>query len=208
MRRVVVLALLALALPIAAWADGIEMTNLGGTVCFCGGVLTSQGSHLHTFNGITASSGHALGSVSFQTGALISGTFFGPGGATFSSVGSSFDIIGQGKWDGHKWGNGTAIFSGAFVGNIAWNFVGTGPGHDKDYQLVGDIQGQLWNGRIITGSTTQNIAILSNRQGAVGIGHIGTGSTQLNTTPEPGTLGLLGTGLVGIAGMARRKMKA
>ena len=36
MRRVVVLALLALALPIAVWADGINITNQGGTVAITG----------------------------------------------------------------------------------------------------------------------------------------------------------------------------
>jgi hypothetical protein len=72
------------------------------------------------------------------------------------------------------------------------------------YTLTGDLSGQLYTGRTVTGNTTQNI-YSSVGQLSSGIGHITLGSTHLNTTPEPGTLGLLGTGLLGIAGTFRRK---
>ena len=73
MRRVVFLTLLALALPIAAWANGIDLTNQYGSISISNAGITSVQSQLKSFNGITALAGHSLGSVSFSTGALTSG---------------------------------------------------------------------------------------------------------------------------------------
>jgi hypothetical protein len=210
MRRVVVLALLALALPIAAFADGINLINTGGTVSISnmagtGGLgtigastVTSKGSQLTQYNGIVAPPGHALGSVSFSTGVLASGSV--SGGGTFSSTGSSFVVIGKGNFGEPK---GT-IFSGSFTGPIAWTLVSV-TGQKRSYTLSGTITGMLFNGHIVTGTTTQNVNINSNGQLNQGAGHISMGTTGIST-PEPGTLGLLGTGLVGIAGMLRRKL--
>ena len=72
------------------------------------------------------------------------------------------------------------------------------------YTLTGQLSGQLYTGRTVTGTTTQNI-YSSVGQMSSGIGHITLGNTHLNATPEPGTLGLSGTGLLGIAGTFRRK---
>src|SRR5260370_2472602 len=114
MRRVVVLVLLALALPIAAWADGITLTNQFGTVSVSAAGVSSFGSQLKSFNGISATPGHSLGSVTFTTGAMNGGTL--AGGGSFSSVGSTFSVIGKGNWaDGHN----KVIFSGTFTGNVS-----------------------------------------------------------------------------------------
>ncbi len=199
MRRVLVLALLALALPMAAWADGIDLVNKFGSISISAAGITSIGSQLKQFNGVVASPGHSLGSVSFSTGALISGSI--QTGGTFSDVGSSFVIIGKGNEVPHK---GT-IFSGAFVGPVSWTLVSQN-GQNVVYALSGTIQGTLWNGRFVTGTTTQTINS-TRGQITLGIGHIRVGNTNI-LTPEPGTLGLLGTGLVAIAGMLRRKFVA
>lgn len=199
MRRILVLALLAVALPMAAWADGIDLVNKFGSISVSSSGITSTNSQLKQFNGIVATPGHSLGSVSFSTGALVSGTILT--GGTFSDAGSSFIVMGKGSQVPHK---GT-IFSGSFVGPITWTLISSS-GANRQYQLSGTIQGTLWNGMFVTGTTTQTINSTA-QQIQLGIGHIRLGQTHI-FTPEPGTLGLLGTGLLAIAGMLRRKLSS
>jgi hypothetical protein len=200
MKRVLVLALLAVALPMAAWADGITLMNEFGSLTVGNSGIISRGSELIQFNGVVPPMHRELGTVSFSTGALITGSL--TAGGTFSATGSSFVVDGVGKY-GEP--NG-AIFTGVFVGPIEWTKETTGPhGNTVYYQLSGTIEGTLYTGRIVSGTTTQDI-FTSQNQLSQGIAHITSGNTGFST-PEPGTLGLLGTGLVGIAGMVRRKLK-
>jgi hypothetical protein len=201
-----------LALPIAAWADGINITNQGGTVAFSdmagtaglgtigSTTISSHGSQLTSWNN---NSGH-LGLVNYSTGVLESGSV--SGGGTFAA-GGMFDIIGTGKWasqlTGSKCGKGCDLFTGSFDSPVIWTLVSSSK-QSESFTLTGSIEGTLYTGRTVNGSTVQNIKIDNQGQLNKGIGHIGTGQTGL--TPEPGTLGLLGTGLVAIGGMFRRKI--
>ena len=203
MRRVaVILTILALFLPLVAWADGIDIVNKNGTVTILESGISSHGSHLTQYNNIKATPGHGLGYVSYSTGALLTGSLLG--GGTFSSIGSSFLVTGTGGYPGVPKG---IVFSGAFVGDISWTLIQGLPNKPQIYQLAGDIKGQLYDGRTVTGSTTQTIYVYYNQVIKDHKGGIHLGDTHLNV-PEPGTLGLMGIGLLAMAGTIRRRFAA
>jgi len=198
MKAALILIVLALALPLTAFADGIVLTNQGGDIAISNAGISSIGSQLRSFNGIVASAGHSMGSVRFSTGAVTSGSL--AAGGTFSSTGSSFVVIGNGNYGQPK---GT-IFSGSFVGPIIWTLTSAPGIKNLTFTLSGTIQGMLYDGRMVSGTTVQSI-YTTNGQLAQGIGHIKVGSTPL-AVPEPGTLSMFGVGLVGLGGMFRRKL--
>jgi hypothetical protein len=187
------LVLLAVA---PMYADGINFTDWHGTATVADTGIFGNAS-LICYSGIKAYNGHSLGSVSFQTGALASGTVFG--GGTYSSVGSMFTITGNGQQRIHQ----GVIFSGTFTGPIQWTLI-SHSGGTSNFGLSGKIYGMLWSGRTTTGYTTQLISISGNRAFVVS-GNNSFGDGKL-TTPEPETLSLLGTGIVVIAGVFRKRL--
>jgi hypothetical protein len=209
--RFALASILAFA-SIAVFASGINFTNQFGTATITDAGIFSHGVQLESYNGVHAKPGHSLGSVVFSTGALISGSILG--GGTFSATGSVFDIFGTGKGVPHG-----AIFTGCFrdyafgpdrarggFGPLTWTLL-SHVGQTYNFSLTGSIAGTLWNGRFVTGTTTQYITLAHNQWIVDHKGTIGLGGGALST-PEPNTLLMLGTGIAAMAGVFRRKLLA
>jgi hypothetical protein len=100
MKKLVLLALLAVALPTAAFADSFDYGNVGGTIAGSNAAGWTISSTLVSIQDITTNSlvtGNSLGTVMFTTGA-VSGGAFSSGWLTITSAG------------------GSTLFSGAFSG--------------------------------------------------------------------------------------------
>jgi len=203
MRRVFLTAVLALALPLAAYAHNVEFTDHSGTLTGSAAGLTLIGSKLTEVDGLGGLGliQGTLGSMSFTTGMLTSGSLMN--GGTFGA-GGTFVITGNGTSGIPN----TTLFTGSFSGPVSWTLVTLADG-THNYTLSGAITGTWYNGRTVDGATTL-IAINAGKSGFRGSLTFDSGETILNTSavPEPGTLLLFGTGSVGLAGIVRRKLKA
>ncbi len=200
MKRVALMALLALALPLSAFAgSSVDFTNSGGVLTGSASGLSLNGSELIAVNGLDGLGliTGGLGSVSFTTGALISGNL--QMGGEFAG-GGSFVITGNGT---NGIPNGV-IFDASFSGPVTWTLV-TLANRTHNYTLTGAISGTWPGGGTGYGATVQ-LTINTGKGYFNGQTNISSGDTNVTTVPEPGTLGLLGTGLIGLAGALRRKV--
>ncbi len=189
MKRVVLMAILALALPMVAFADSISFTDsgtlnttgtlTGGATASYTGSITNGGNFTlnvpltnFTDNGVTTA---AAGTVVLNTGTLTqvsSNTYDFTGTVTVEN--SSSAVLFTSSVTGGtitKQSNGSISINGLLASG----------------GLVNSIGAKINGGRSVVGG--------------------GNASTSTSVVPEPGTLGLLGTGLVGIAGLIRRKSR-
>jgi hypothetical protein len=170
MRRVFLLALLALALPSLALADSMDFAfgGLLGTTASTSGTAAVNSTYSVTSSLLDINFAPASGTVTVSTGSLSSCS------AGLCFTGGTLDV-----WNSSN----QLLFQGSFGGTLTSS------------NGVITIKANEGGSPVVAGFT-----FVASKSGSV------SGDFTV-TTPEPGTLGLIGTGLIGLAGLARRKLR-
>ncbi len=195
---VAILSVCALILPsVVSASTQTDFTNAGGTLTGSASTgLSLSGSTLVFVNSGGSKLTGDLGSVTFSTGALTSGSL--SMGGTLAG-GGGFSITGNGT-DGLS---GT-LFSGTFVGPVTWNLVTLANG-THNYTLTGVITGTM--GGATVDAVTVQLTINTGKDFFDGSTMIASGDTNVvSSVPEPSSLVLFGTGVTSMFGMLRRRI--
>ncbi len=185
-----------------AYADSnTDFSNSGGTLSGTSAGLSLTGSTLISvtgYPGIGSTTGN-LGSLTFSTGALTSGSL--QMGGTFAG-GGAFMIDGNGTGgltDG-------VLFSGSFSGPVTWTLTTLSNG-THNYTLTGVVTGTM-GGMSVNGVTVQ-LTINTGKGFFNGTTTISGGDTAvMSSVQEHSTFALFGTGGLSLIGMLKRKLYA
>ncbi|MBS1849397.1 MAG: hypothetical protein JST79_00680 [Acidobacteria bacterium] len=197
---------LAMLLPLAAMADSnLDFSNVGGTLSGSSSGLTLSGSTLTAVDNLIGGGlivGSNLGTVSFTTGALTSGSL--QAGGAFAA-GGSFVITGNGS-------NGLAngvIFNGSFSSPVTLSLITIVPGATYAYTLVGTITGTFSDGTVANGVTVQLSNFLPTyfTGSALKLASGDTNVVPAVAVPEYGSLGMMFASFVTLAGGVFWKVK-
>jgi hypothetical protein len=197
-KKTLLLVVLALALPMAAFADTETFENMQGTLAGTSHGFTLADGVLTSVTGVGGGGTFTgdLGTVTFATSFLQTGNVIA--GAQIAG-GGSIVITGNGT-DGLS---GT-LFSGTFSPGGTWSYT-TNQDGNRIYTLLIDVTGTTGTGQSAAGTYALTLSTgtgvyagYTNPGGA-------TGTLSL-AVPEPGELGLIGTGLLGLIGAIRRKV--
>jgi hypothetical protein len=194
----VLLSCLALTKTATA-SSNVDFSNSRGTLSGTSAGMTLSGSKLIAVTGLNGGGTITgkLGSVSYSTGALMSGSL--QAGGTFAA-GGTFTVDGNGT---NGIPNGL-LFSGAFSGPVTWTLFTLQDG-THNYTLSGVVTGTM-NGAPADGTTVQltintGTALFSGRT------KISSGNTVITSAiPEPSSLVLFLTGGLSVLGTMRRKL--
>jgi len=201
-KQMLMITILALVLPLAAFADNTEtFTTTGGSLSGNDQGMTLTGALLTdvTLPGGTTITGADLGTVTLTTGVLGNANVTTGGNIL---AGGSITVTGGGI-DGVPSGT---LFMGSFQA-ANWTLTAL-PDGTHQYTYSAGVNGTDGNGNTAVGQMTFNFN--TGTAFFEGLSTSGQSSSTVTSlaVPEPGEMSLLGAGMVGLLGAIRRKMKA